>query len=497
MKELKHIALFEKFESIKLSKILKYIKNIDSKNRFLKNISDISKSYDFPLSKLTDEYFSYLPFEESLKVYGKPSKSKFYCLKFWFDKNGNFITKTGVTGKENVEITITEKDIEKKYNTSPLSKRDRDVNTGDLVYAKLRSDTSKPTKVAGTIFKDRYSSLFLIHNNSDCLGSEPNATMDSWKKFGKYSWSLEGQDYEFICKLELKDESEINKDEVEEDPRKFNFEVGIDSDEIWIKNEHGDISNSLKDADFGIIFYIDDFLKSDLTKLSDIKTSRKNSRLGSTFLMDNNEIKKQNISRYISKLFDNPEYLKFSSGLNKKISKILGSKYCIFYISSNRNVRFIDDDFIGYILSFIRTGEERYINSLSRDLKEVYEENLMKNNITIENNISNLRRIIVDEREKEIFEEILKLSDLINKKILNSDGETIEDLEVIYHKILSIKRILQSGRYHTSELSTFMERIFRTYSNYGDLSYYMGNRYLNVDSTLIDIKRIYKIIEKL
>ena len=65
MKNLKHIQIFEAFESRILSKTLGYI-NTSDKSNFMDRIKRLCKTIDFPLSKMSDEYFEYLPFKSAL-----------------------------------------------------------------------------------------------------------------------------------------------------------------------------------------------------------------------------------------------------------------------------------------------------------------------------------------------------------------------------------------------------------------------------------------------
>jgi hypothetical protein len=66
MSKLQHIKLFEAFESIKLTKTLGYIKDKSDKNNFLDRLKRVCGSIDFPYSKLSDEFFEYLPFKKAL-----------------------------------------------------------------------------------------------------------------------------------------------------------------------------------------------------------------------------------------------------------------------------------------------------------------------------------------------------------------------------------------------------------------------------------------------
>ena len=65
---LKYIQLFEAFDSKVLSKTLGYIKEPNDREKFLNVIKKMCSSIDYPLSKLNDDYFEYLPFKKALKV---------------------------------------------------------------------------------------------------------------------------------------------------------------------------------------------------------------------------------------------------------------------------------------------------------------------------------------------------------------------------------------------------------------------------------------------
>ena len=54
---MKYIKLFEAFESSKLSKTLKFIKDEESKLEFIQSIRKVCDNIEFPVSKLKDEYF--------------------------------------------------------------------------------------------------------------------------------------------------------------------------------------------------------------------------------------------------------------------------------------------------------------------------------------------------------------------------------------------------------------------------------------------------------
>ena len=144
MKNLKYIKLFEAFDARTLNVTLKNIKGSEDKKNFLSNLKTICDKFDIPESKLSDDLFTYLPFNKALKfnnvvsddqpcdavgefVHGercdngkvrrpwgrgfrvvdcgtckgtgiKPKRSDLSLLKFWFNSEGKYVATTAVDG---------------------------------------------------------------------------------------------------------------------------------------------------------------------------------------------------------------------------------------------------------------------------------------------------------------------------------------------------------------------------------------------------------------
>ena len=117
---MKYIQIFEAFESSRLSGILKYINDPNSKKNFLELLKDLSNKLDFPLSEFQDSDFQYMNWTKALelkhpnpsgKVAGiggfvsnlvnydftktpPPDPDANKWAKFWFDSDGKFIAFT-------------------------------------------------------------------------------------------------------------------------------------------------------------------------------------------------------------------------------------------------------------------------------------------------------------------------------------------------------------------------------------------------------------------
>lgn len=75
---MKYIKLYEAFESEILSKTLKFLSN-KGKSDLLERLKSIANSIDMPLSKYSDDYFQYLPFNKALELNYNPLAGDVPC----------------------------------------------------------------------------------------------------------------------------------------------------------------------------------------------------------------------------------------------------------------------------------------------------------------------------------------------------------------------------------------------------------------------------------
>ena len=106
--------------------------------------------------------------------------------------------------------------------------------------------------------------------------------------------------------LTINDYKEEGKVDVEENKFLFNLPLnnrGKLTKWSRYKDEHESISGKnwkdVEDADFCVIIYIDNLLKSEFKKTTDISKERKESRSGAISLMTDNQLRNANIERYI------------------------------------------------------------------------------------------------------------------------------------------------------------------------------------------------------
>ena len=310
---MKHLKLFEAFNSNILSKTLRYLSK-DSRNNFLNEVKRICGELDFPLSELNDDYFEYLGFNNSLKKVDGDNK----IYKFWLNKEGDFLYETltdGVVGDE------------KKVGDSIGGDEDY-VGTGKVytTYGQLdeledRSKiivifrgTDKPN--LATLFEDN-GDLFAIHNDDRYEGGTPDYhDSEDWEQYGEYSWSLRGTDFK---KIQLA----IHKDDVTSDD--------TEGPNYYLYNKHTQSNkfssrSSLSGSEFAIVFNTGKL--KDYKKLSTIKSERDEMKSGAQALKDPEDIRKSNLERRLMEIAKKEFNI---NTFNELFNKVIFDKYILFF----------------------------------------------------------------------------------------------------------------------------------------------------------------------
>lgn len=378
---MKHIKLFEAFESNILSKTLGYLSK-DSKKDFMDKISKFCTKIDFPKSKLSDDYFEYLPFNTALKrvisaedkledckakseeVFGDKGVKDDICTggklkRTWGDRTRNVdcpnclgtgkikvgnpdapegyeLIKFWVNDKKDiVNITITDGKAAHQdgiegyvgYGKIYLGENDNRRHEGDLsqiphlskVIIKWHS-SDKPC--LATIFQEGRDT-FVIHDNGYKNGGTPND--GDWRKYGRHGWDLGGYDYNTIQMVKpVSDEKELNY---------YLYNKSTDS-ELKTTNKPSS-QGSLDGAQFAIVFDTGKLKKSEYKKRTEIIKGRselKKGLVGGRLGLSNDAIKKQNLDKYIKALAtkDLKGDVSDLQSLDNYIFRILGGKNVIF-----------------------------------------------------------------------------------------------------------------------------------------------------------------------
>ncbi len=553
MKKLKYIKLFEAFDSNILTKTLGYIKDKSEKKKFLETIKSIFSGIQYPVSKLNDDFFEYLPFKKAIEkaamtgddpceatsksefpqytvegekctngkikrqwgegirevtcpVCGgsgvRPKKSEVKLLKFWFDKDGNSKGVTAVDGvirPSSIIMGAFSRNLSDYEVVKPLRLEDiKGLKTGSIIKTTIEGN-----QLICSLFKEG-DRVYAIQSSVSLNGSTPNSS--SWKDIGRYSWRLDRGEFgnAYLLKLIVKGEDDESKKEI--DPYEWN--VGLYSRRNYAAlqiDTSTDVRNQIKDAHFAIILDFGKIKKSEYQNTEDIKDERETSKSGSK--LDPNQsddyIRKQNIERYISNLSKNLDISSDITNCDKLISRSLGYKNALYIIYSTditSEISYLIDKY----LEILKEGSDKEYNITRLTDKS---DRLFKNGLKNSAEVSKSLKIIKDKLKsdtnlKETSEKYIEFIDLINDlssviyyKISKNHIECVEDFEVVNQLINSIKNILKSDRYYLGHVLGYLNiiniDIDRTYRRFTD-SYYV-----NIDQALESIVRVKKIIERM
>ena len=544
MKNLKHIQIFEAFESKILSKTLGYI-NTSDKTNFMDRIKRLCKTIDFPLSKMSDEYFEYLPFKSALSraamtgdepceatsksefpeyavagenctngkikrqwgartrdvvcpVCGgsgvKPKKSEVKLVKFWFTSEGKWVATTLVDGitragknKPGAKFSTNYSDYTVGRSISNLN----DLVGGEMVSVVLGSD-----QVIAYIFKER-NRYYAIQDVKS--GSSPGES--GWRKFGRYSWALGAHEYSNLKLLTPKVKVE-DKEEV--DP--YTWNTGIDFSYSGIRpTPSTDVQSQIKDAHFGIVFDYGKLRKSEFETVQDTEATRQIAKKGSKLDPDQSdeEIKRKNIERYVNLLSQKLDISDDIANCNRLVTRSLGHKSALYIVYGSNiysNLGYIIDYYIKFMSATTDRDKKMYAEEITDRTTDMFKAGMKKAtqcDETIKNIKSRLKSSNRDEKYFQILDMTQKLSDAIYDNIKNFQINDIEDLEVVTQKISSIRNVLKSDRYGLNRyFGNVIEYITsgredRAYSHFTD------NYYVNVDEVLEKLPRMITIISKI
>ena len=479
---MKYLKLYESFESNILSKTLKYL-SPKSKDNFLKEVKQICDEMDFPYSKLSDEYFEYLPFNNALKKIDGSNK----IYKFWLNSDGDLINTTLTDG----EI------LKQKYTSGDSIGEDNDyVGVGKIYtrYGELdeledrskiiilfRGD-SKPS--LATLLEDD-GEYFAIHDNRSFDGGTPeDHDFDEWSEYGEYSWSLRGTDF---AKIQLA----THKDNVGDGVKEGEIDYYLYNKKY--KPEHKKDGNPssrkfLDGSEFAILLNTSKIGPFQLK--SKIQSTRKEMKSGAQALRDPEDIRKSNLERRLMEIAKKEFNI---NTFNELFNKILFDKYILFFNlddtikSINQIIKLWEDpsesdqnDYMNALQKWHNTLTDRTtpnrteVNSFfgreaskaSREMgakltlqhygKINQDEINSKVTNTIFNTIKRLYNLRTDLLSKEatkkpncklLSNKLQELGQLIINKVKPSTFEDIDDIVVAQEKLNSISRILLSDRY--------------------------------------------------
>jgi len=546
MKNLKYIQIFEAFESKILSKTLGYIETND-RNTFMDRLKRLCKSIDFPLSKMSDEYFEYLPFKSAISraamtgdepceatsksefpdyavagenctngkikrqwgsrtrdvvcpVCGgsgvKPKRSEVKLVKFWFTSEGKYVATTLVDGITRTSRATGGSKFSTNLSDYTIGRSITDSNLSELTGGEMAIMTISGNEVIAYIFKEgnRY---YAIQNSKS--GSFPNN--NAWRNYGRYSWSLGIREYSNMRLLTPK----VKSKEVEEvDP--YTWNTGIDYGYRGISaNTSADVQSQIKDAHFAIIFDFGKLKNSEFETTEDTKDTRKKRKEGSKLdpSQSDEEIKKKNIERYVNLLSQKLDISDDIANCNKLVTRSLGNKgalYIVYGTNIYSNLCTIIDYYIKFMSATDDRSKKSYAEEISDRTNSLFKSGMRKADEAsqiIKNFKARLKSNNNDEKYFQVLDMTQKLSDAIFNNIKNFQINDIEDLEVVAQKISSIRNILKSDRYGLNRYFTYVVEYIASGREDRAFNSLLDNYYTDVNEILEKLPRIITIISKI
>jgi len=515
---MKYLKLYEAFESSTISKVIKYLKTkVDkqSVDRFKNKLLKMQQELDIPISDIKDENVKYVNRFKALKLKNteEVNNSKgIYCLKFWFSIEKGYLGFT-VTGNKVInyresmdrrrrsggdifssqELDYIKNDLGVKTGLLKPLKNYEDLRHGQIIFGIFSDDSDDMSRLAmAKLWRDG-SQIFAIQNVAG--GGEPDYDVDNvnWREWldgdkFRYSWSLDsvhspGSDHHKLHIYIPSDEPieveglEVKK-ENSENPLDYNlpsnsrFTYGSWSDYDWSISSSEDIDK----ADFAVVLTIDDLLKSGLTPVSLTKKGREESKEGALGLMSDEQIKSQNIERYLTQVVSktiNIDTAEIKDLQNIIIKNVCGKFAFISIFKSRPNLEeteYILGNLYNSIRSELIEDKKYYLEQAKSRYKRLYSNSMDYTN-RYQKCISLIEKCDSPEI-KEQFKSVNKISEKILTYLKNQKIETIQDLRMILIKLESILKISRTNEF---EISGTLRSIINEFHYPEDIQYYINS----------------------
>ena len=228
-----------------------------------------------------------------------------------------------------------------------------------------------------------------------------------------------------------------------------------------LRTTNGDVQESIKDANFAIILDFGKMKKSEFKTTRTTKGEREEARTGALALESPENIKAENIERYIKQLADRITEGDELSKVTRIIPKIMGGNNAIIYLSRRRNLSTVENLATRLYRFMTEENKEYYADEIIISIKRSF-----KDNLKFVSDLNDTINYVKKELEKnnntehlKLFNEIMRVSAKINTKILQYKMESIDDIEYVYQKLLSISNLLNTSRNRTGDLSYFFQRL--------------------------------------
>ena len=532
---MKYLKLWEAFKSEILSKTMAFLSD-SGKNKFMNELKGITNYISYPISELSDEYFQKLNFDKALKLNYNSEDSvcdatsdrsypdhavpgaicdkgmvdrkwgrgirKAQCtvcggtgikpvananpkwIKFWFDKNGNYITKSAVDGvirKSLVSASgvVTDPKTNVVYNkVGEISLAIQFINfaTGTKFWINLNG-----SYVIANLFKQGRD-CFMIQDVSS--GSKPNGGEYEWKRFGRYSWMVSSSG-DFRGKAYLLKEK-TDEDELVNEPNPYTWNAKLDLNRRTMScSDYPNLEEELKSASFAIVLNVLDLYKSEYKTLVSTRKEREESKSGALALMTDEEIRDANAQKYLEEISKRIQISPDLVNLKKGVLKIIGSNfvgYHLFNSSTGNELNNLEN----YIYHILKDGDvEWYLKTANNLIKNQLEyksdentkitRNLDSMISTLSSSMNESDRILVD-----IINKFRTFMQIVYKMISTKEINSLRDLKVLRLKLRNVRDAMRDSKEFSELWETIRELV--DYMHY-DTNPARTLRYIRSDDT--------------
>lgn len=516
MKELKHIKIFENFNSSKLNKIFKFIDK-ESRDTFRYKLEKISSRLDFPMSNFSDDMFEYLPFKSALK---KVSEDKVPCeqhnndggkcnncdgsgyktndriklIKFWFDKDGKYINTTAYDGSYKPSANLYKfSDKIEDYIEDRVVSSSEACNLPSGTIIKFKTDRVSKGYIICMTYKDNNKSTETYLLNNELRGSIPRTL--NYGEYSDYSWVIDdyGTGDNINNSVIL-----IPKNKVNNTLKSYYDFNGILSYDLMCIDWRSEVESKLNGAHFALILDYSKLSNSKFNRRSDIKVKREEDKKG--VFLTNDEIKNMNIDRYMSKIVDNFDTSKLSS-ISKILPRALGWSNSIIFLDGGINFSTLET-VINLLYEILDGNGDK--DKLKRTLYDINKKTLSYNLVINEklkltyesfSKYDGQESRDIFSKRYTMFKNYIELGSVLNNKLKKLSTETISDMEISFSKIKSLRIIaidrltyLRSLRY-ISEYLRSKDKGYNVFNEVMDIPEY------RIDKIIKDIESFRKIIE--
>jgi ABC-type cobalamin/Fe3+-siderophores transport system ATPase subunit len=331
----------------------------------------------------------------------------------------------------------------------------------------------------GRIFKEDRS-VFIIQNIASGSSSDNS---DDWRVYGSQSWNVSSGDYSGTPRILIPKNIDVDSDVEDEKVDPYTWNAPLEIRNLSLLNT-ANVKSILSDAHFAIVLDYLELKKSGFKTKQSISTEREETKAGATAFIKDEEVKRANINRYMDELAKRVKIEPDLANISNLVFRYFGLGKFGYYVLRGRH--FSDfNSILSYLYKFLKEEDkEYYYNQIIENIK-------YKSKVNSEFNIESeaiLKRFFdkASSEKKKLMPKLEELNSVIYNRFKSFEIENIDDLDLFYNKMLSLRRIWKE-----SDRFPYTKKLYYLVENMSD-EYRVG-RYLND----IDDSQVPKILEEM